>query len=105
VDLDVQAPGGDVVDEAADHGLRARRRDLGAEEHTRERLVAHPEHARVERLRIAARAADRDAAPAVGEALHAALEDAPADRVDDEVDPPAAGELTYPIDPVVPRVV
>ena len=36
VDLDAQAPGGDVVDEPTDHRLRTGRRDLRAEEHAGE---------------------------------------------------------------------
>ena len=53
------------------------------------------------RLRVAARAADGDRAAAVGEALHAALEHLPADRVDDEVDAAPAGEVAHLVDPVV----
>ena len=45
-----------------------------------------PSIAGVERLRVAARAADTDAPAPVREALHAAGEDPAADGVDDEID-------------------
>src|SRR4029077_3971579 len=92
------------VDQRADHRLRARRRDLGAEEHTGERLIAHREHPGVEGLRIAPRASHRDAPPAVREALHAPGEDAAPDRVDDEIDAAPPGELAYAGDPGVGRI-
>src|SRR5262249_47472085 len=51
VDDDPQLTLGDIGDQAIDQGLYARRRDLGAEEHTGERLVAHHQQAGVEGLR------------------------------------------------------
>ena len=101
----MQAPGRDVVDEPPIIAW-ARGVVISAPRNTPvSDWLPIAEHAGVERLRVAARAADGDAAAAVREALHAAGQDPPADRVDDEIDAAAAGDRADLVDPVVVRVV
>ncbi len=98
-------PARDIVDMTLDHVVGTRVEDLGTEEHAGDRLIAHAERAHVERLLVAAGAPDGDAPPAIGQALHAALQHLAAHGIDDEVDALAAGELAHPVDPPRLRVV
>ena len=85
-----------------DHRLGAGRRDLGAEEHAGQ-STGCPCRARSRRTAADPGPAlpDADAPPPVREARTLPGEDAPADRVDDEIDAAPAGDRAHLVDPVV----